>query len=121
MLLTLTLRWKSSLPKIGIPHNKNPLLLSKLFTREHSNFKSIMSIILAASILVILVLYYVRVIFRDSKRQHLPLPPGPPGKPIIGNLWDLSSTDQQEWHHFFKHKELYGRRFVLDVMSLSYH
>lgn len=48
------------------------------------------------------------------------LPPGPKGKPIIGNLLDLPPSGHQECVHWLKHKEIYGAysrflktRFVL--------
>lgn len=37
-----------------------------------------------------------------------PLPPGPKGIPVIGNLADLPSAGTKEWEHWLKHKELYG-------------
>ncbi|OGM48730.1 O-methylsterigmatocystin oxidoreductase [Aspergillus bombycis] len=36
------------------------------------------------------------------------LPPGPPSKPIIGNLLDLPSPGTPDWLHWLKHKALYG-------------
>ncbi|KAJ5242058.1 uncharacterized protein N7469_000385 [Penicillium citrinum] len=36
------------------------------------------------------------------------LPPGPKGKPIIGNLLDLPPSGHQECVHWLKHKEIYG-------------
>lgn len=38
----------------------------------------------------------------------LPLPPGPKGKPIIGNLSDLPPPDTPEWQHWLEHKKRYG-------------
>lgn len=53
---------------------------------------------------------------RGRKRYPLPLPPGPKQKPIIGNLKDLPTPDQQDWMHWLKHKELYGRKqFLWDI------
>ncbi|KAF9889863.1 hypothetical protein FE257_006953 [Aspergillus nanangensis] len=42
------------------------------------------------------------------KKAPAPLPPGPPQKPIIGNLGDLPPPGVQDWQHWLKHKELYG-------------
>ncbi|KAL4883962.1 putative cytochrome P450 oxidoreductase OrdA-like protein [Aspergillus karnatakaensis] len=39
---------------------------------------------------------------------HLPLPPGPPGLPIVGNVRDLPASDSPDWLHWLKHKDLYG-------------
>lgn len=43
-----------------------------------------------------------------KSRGGSPLPPGPKGKPIIGNLLDLPAAGKQEWRHWLKHKDLYG-------------
>ncbi|KAJ5594389.1 uncharacterized protein N7459_000597 [Penicillium hispanicum] len=51
-----------------------------------------------------------------SGKKPAPLPPGPKGKPIIGNLFDLPSAGKQEWQHWLEHKELYG---VWDRMEHS--
>ncbi|KAJ5154053.1 uncharacterized protein N7500_009492 [Penicillium coprophilum] len=41
-------------------------------------------------------------------RNKANLPPGPKGKFLIGNLFDLPSAGTQEWQHWLKHKDLYG-------------
>ncbi|KAE8354986.1 cytochrome P450 [Aspergillus coremiiformis] len=46
--------------------------------------------------------------FWRNKKSRAPLPPGPPSKPIIGNLWDLPSPGTQGWLHWYKHKDIYG-------------
>lgn len=48
------------------------------------------------------------------RKNRLPLPPGPPPNPIIGNLLDLPPTDSQSWHHWLKHKQLYGILNIVD-------
>lgn len=53
--------------------------------------------------------YLVATTLTGRKRYPLPLPPGPKQKPIIGNLKDLPSPDQQDWMHWLKFKELYGK------------
>lgn len=53
-------------------------------------------------------LYLIRSWF--SKKHPLgPLPPGPPRKPIIGNLTDLPSHDVRDWEYWLTHKDLYGK------------
>lgn len=48
----------------------------------------------------------LRTVFAERKRVNLP--PGPKGKFLIGNLFDLPSPGAQEWQHWLKHKDLYG-------------
>lgn len=48
-----------------------------------------------------------------SKKHSLGhLPPGPPRKPIIGNLTDLPSHDVCDWEYWLKHKDLYGKHLT---------
>ncbi|KAK6526453.1 hypothetical protein TWF694_005039 [Orbilia ellipsospora] len=43
-----------------------------------------------------------------SQRKRLPLPPGPKGLPIVGNVLDLPPPNTPEWTHWLKLKDLYG-------------
>ncbi|KAJ5924644.1 hypothetical protein N7466_008831 [Penicillium verhagenii] len=45
------------------------------------------------------------------------LPPGPKGRPIIGNLLDLPADGKQEWQHWLQHKELYGPLSSVTVLG----
>ncbi|OGM40602.1 cytochrome P450 monooxygenase [Aspergillus bombycis] len=61
-------------------------------------------------------LYLVRSLL--GKKQSLGvLPPGPPRKPIIGNLTDLPSHDVRDWEYWLKHKDLYGPISSLSIFS----
>lgn len=56
-----------------------------------------------------LLLYLLFIGPSITKKQRAPLPPGPPPKPLIGNLRDLPSPDQKNWVHFLQHRDLYGK------------
>lgn len=56
--------------------------------------------------LLVLTVWIVQKVF--SKRDQLPLPPGPKGLPLVGNLLDLPPSGKLEWQHWLKHKDLYG-------------
>ncbi|KAJ5761024.1 hypothetical protein N7520_008180 [Penicillium odoratum] len=52
-----------------------------------------------------------------SKQKLAQLPPGPKGKPLIGNLLDLPAPGKQEWQHWLRHKELYGPLSSVTVLG----
>lgn len=58
-------------------------------------------------LLVVAGLYLVHI-WLNRKSSRLPLPPGPRPKPIIGNLDEMPWQGVPQWHHWLKHKELYG-------------
>ncbi|KAE8140134.1 cytochrome P450 [Aspergillus pseudotamarii] len=43
-----------------------------------------------------------------SKAPRAPLPPGPKGLPIIGNVGSDLPRGGKDWEHWLKHKDLYG-------------
>ncbi|KAJ5680247.1 Cytochrome P450 E-class group I [Penicillium majusculum] len=59
-----------------------------------------------ALILGLLGVERLRSYFISSKYRSLP--PGPPRKPIIGNIFDFPRPGSKEWEHWLKHKDLYG-------------
>ncbi|KAI1412256.1 putative cytochrome P450 oxidoreductase OrdA-like protein [Hypoxylon sp. FL1857] len=52
--------------------------------------------------------YLVIKLLGLSNGARAPLPPGPKGLPIVGNLNDLPKPGVFEPHHWLKHKKLYG-------------
>ncbi|KAJ5673894.1 hypothetical protein N7462_009333 [Penicillium macrosclerotiorum] len=70
-----------------------------------------------ASILITLFGISVIAAFLNRKKDHRPLPPGPPRKPLVGNLGDLPRPNDQEWQYWLKHKDLYGPISSLTVMG----
>jgi hypothetical protein len=69
---------------------------------------------LVGVVLVAIVLYATKLLF-SRKKAPGPLPPGPKGKPILGNISDLPAPGTADWVHWLKHKDLYGRRFVMGL------
>ena len=72
--------------------------------------RPVMSLLIEA--LAFFVFIYLLVVFRDRKRRGgLPYPPGPPSRPIIGNLLDIP-TDAP-WNVYANMSKKYGRRYIL--------
>ncbi|KAK1216462.1 hypothetical protein PQX77_020931 [Marasmius sp. AFHP31] len=51
----------------------------------------------------------------SSKKSSLPLPPGPKGLPLLGNLLDMPS--EKEWHTFAKWGQQYGKICSVTVLG----
>lgn len=69
-----------------------------------------------------LLLYLVVHTLRSRSRNALPLPPGPRGMPLLGNLGDLPKPGVPEWLHWLTFKDrfgpisslsVFGKRFVI--------
>lgn len=70
--------------------------------------------LLIAVVVGALVLYTIKLQL-TRKNAPGPLPPGPPGKPILGNIADLSQPGEQDWVHWLKHKTEYGECAVRGI------
>lgn len=55
-----------------------------------------------------LILIALIIIYRLSRRNSLPLPPGPKQLPLVGNIRDLPPPGRAEYLHWLKHKDVYG-------------
>ena len=58
-----------------------------------------------------------RFLSSRSSPRSLPLPPGPKGLPLLGNVSDLPPPGEQEWLHWRKHKDLYGPVSSITVLG----
>lgn len=64
---------------------------------------SIMSILLAAAV-TLLFTVTAQVFLRRSKGRHLPVPPGPPSRWLVGNLLDIPSRAPWKTYRDWCHK-----------------
>jgi hypothetical protein len=71
------------------------------------------------ALLSVLVVYLAYRLSRSPKRD-LPLPPGPKGLPILGNINDLPKSGALEWHHWLTHKDLYGPISSITVLGQTF-
>jgi hypothetical protein len=67
----------------------------------------------------ILSLYLLKRIFFNNKAAYLPLPPGPKGLPLVGNINDLPTSATPEFEHWLKHKTQYGPISSVNVLGLT--
>ncbi len=78
-------------------------------------FSSTTLILLVSTVAVYL---FSRLI--KSKNHVRPLPPGPKGIPIVGNVNDLPKPGMLECHHWLKHKDLYGPISSITVLGQTF-
>ena len=72
-----------------------------------------------ALIFLFLVLLFLTQTLHPGPKQTYALPPGPPGLPILGNLFDLPPTtgSQPEYLHWLAHKDRYGPISSVNVLG----
>ncbi|KFY34347.1 hypothetical protein V494_06846 [Pseudogymnoascus sp. VKM F-4513 (FW-928)] len=64
----------------------------------------------------VLALYVISRLLR-GKGDRRPLPPGPKGLPVLGNINDLPKAGEPEWLHWLQHKDLYGPISSITVLG----
>jgi hypothetical protein len=67
-----------------------------------------LSLILGLGIALVVYLLVTSLLNKSKNAKRPPLPPGPKGLPLLGNLNDLPEPGVVEAHHWLKHKDLYG-------------
>ncbi|KAI0451045.1 cytochrome protein [Xylaria acuta] len=62
----------------------------------------------------------VKVILSIFEKKPGPLPPGPKGLPLLGNIADLPTHGEREWEHWLKHKDIYGPISSVTVLGTTF-
>ncbi|EOA83066.1 uncharacterized protein SETTUDRAFT_155669 [Exserohilum turcica Et28A] len=70
---------------------------------------------IAVFLLAITVLHILTKLWLN--RSVLPLPPGPRGLPILGNVSDMPKPGVLECHHWFEHRKKYGPISSVTIMG----
>ena len=68
-----------------------------------------------AALFVSIVLFRQLKKRRDGNPNGLPLPPGPKGYPLIGNLFDMPIY--KPWLVYDQWRKTYGKTFIVDGLS----
>jgi hypothetical protein len=77
-----------------------------------------LSFITAIDCLAISSFLYLLIAFRDYRRRRgLPYPPGPPSRPIIGNLFDVPK--KSPWIKYADLSNKYGKAHIIVIPSAN--
>ena len=74
-------------------------------------------LILSCVFTALLALLFVRSKTQGTARHTLPLPPGPKGLPLIGNINDLPPQGSQEYLHWLQFKDRYGPLSSITILG----
>ncbi|RYN79807.1 O-methylsterigmatocystin oxidoreductase [Alternaria alternata] len=66
------------------------------------------------------VLYALSRFFSSKNLHDLPLPPGPKGLPLLGNINDLPKPGILECHHWLQYKDRYGPISSITVLGQTF-
>jgi hypothetical protein len=64
-------------------------------------------------LLIAVALYAINRLVLLRGKTKLPLPPGPKGVPLVGNVKDLPPPGKQEYVHWLELKHAYGQTIVI--------
>ncbi|UPX10730.1 uncharacterized protein EKO05_0001372 [Ascochyta rabiei] len=67
--------------------------------------------------IILVALYIINELVLKRGAKSLPLPPGPRGLPLIGNIKDLPPPGEKEYLHWLKLKDAYGPISSLTVLG----
>ncbi|KAF2631897.1 putative cytochrome P450 oxidoreductase OrdA-like protein [Macroventuria anomochaeta] len=67
--------------------------------------------------LIVVALYVLNELVLKRRTKRLPLPPGPKGLPLVGNVKDLPPSGEKEYLHWLKFKDAYGPITSLTVLG----
>jgi len=82
---------------------------------------SAMAIITPTSLLVFCAIGLVYLLNRARQSRHArPLPPGPKGVPLLGNVNDMPKPGMLECHHWLQHRDLYGPISSVTVLGQTF-
>jgi hypothetical protein len=70
-------------------------------------------------LLGVVVAYSINYLARTN-RNGRPLPPGPKGLPVLGNVNDLPKPGMLECHHWLQHKDTYGPISSITVLGQTF-
>lgn len=71
-------------------------------------YPRVLAMISTVHLVIFTIILGLNVILRTLTNRGTNLPPGPKGKFLIGNLFDLPSPGAQKWLYWMKHKDLFG-------------
>ena len=121
LCLPPSITWSSSINRLVFFHRPPSLFLS-------INCENIAYIALTANMMrvssievgiAILLLYILKRLFFDKRTALAPLPPGPKGLPVLGNVKDLPPSGTPEFEHWLKHKDQYGPISSVTALGLT--
>jgi hypothetical protein len=72
---------------------------------------------LVGPVAVLVAMLVAQQLSRRARRRGVPLPPGPPGWPIIGNVLDLPT--REEWVTYGALKERYGESVLYSLRNFG--